>query len=597
MNAVAAVFGADPPESRAAVARMLDRMARAQGQRLIVAHALGAIGAAGRAPASAGMEDGTMLAGDIRLSNRAEVRAALGLDARVDDARLAVEAFAKSGAEFARQLVGEFALVILDPSGGRLLAVRDSLGMRPLYYRIDGRGVRLASELRALVEPGDEADEGYLAEALAGDVVDLQGTPYRSIKRVPAAHVLVASMSGTRLVRYWEPHPAVLEGRPAEHAERFREAFDESVRACCDGIDRVGVHLSGGLDSSSVLGTVMANTLAAPVTASLVLPWPESDERAWIAAAAAHWSLTPILVEPPSAPAAHGLSAIPEHRDLPDPPSFGPLLAPMHQALHAAGVDVVLTGLGGDQWWSGESAHMADLLRRGDLRALLAWKRAGGAMGESEWNWRSFVQNGMLPLVPARARRLARARVPARPPAWIERAFAARVDLMGRLRNRPPTPDAPSESWRRLRWRLDSGQEALVKERLDRMAVAHGVELRHPMYDRRLVELALATPDDARIADGRNRVVFRNAMADRLSPATFARSTKADLSPLLLAGARAADVERHLSLRRLTALGWIDTRAAASIVARARAGDLNAALPVWDLIGVEAWFDEIFGAE
>lgn len=599
MNAVAAVFGAAPAHARAAVETMLARMpARAAGQTVMVDAPPAAFAASGRAPAHADIAGAAVLAGDIRLANRREVRAALSMAPGAGDAALVLESYARRGLDFAGALAGDFAIVIFDRRERRLVAARDPLGIRPLYYRRDAGVLRVASELRALVEPGDRPDEGYLAEALAGDLVDTEGTAYAAVRRVPAAHLLVAAAGGVRLVRYWEPDIDVLHGSHADHQERLRDVFDEAVRACCEGHDRIGVHVSGGLDSSSVLGSVMANRVAVPVTGGNLLPWPEADERVWIDAVAARWALTPVLVEPSVDPAAHDLGGIAAHRDLPDMPTGAPLFAPLHTALREDGVGAVLTGFGGDQWWSGESAHMADLLRRADVAGLLAWKRAGPSMGDAPWSWRSFVRDGVLPLLPSAVRRAARRARPARPPAWIDRRFAARVGLTDRLRRRPDTRGAPSESWRRLRWRLDSGDEALAKERFDRMAVAHGVELRHPMYDRRLVELALATPDEARIAGGRNRVVLREAMGDRLAAAVRARTGKADLSALLIAASRAGDVQRHQSLPMLSSLGWIDRAAAQAIMRDAHeSGDHEAAAPFWYLVGLEAWLCEVFGAE
>lgn len=599
MNAVAAVFGAAPGQARAAVDVMLARMpARAAGQTMVCDEPPAVIAASGRTPAHADVAGAAVLAGDIRLANRREMRAALGAEAGAGDAALALESYVRRGLDFARPLAGDFAILIFDRRERRLVAARDPLGVRPLYYRRDAGVLRVASELQSLVEPGDVPDEGYLAEALAGDVVDTGSTAYAPVRRVPAAHLLVADAAGVRLLRYWTPDIDVEHRSAARHQERLRDVFDEAVRACCESDDRIGVHVSGGLDSSSVLGSVMANRFAVPVTGGNLLPWPEADERIWILAATGRWSLNPILVEPAVDPAAHDLNGMTAHRDLPDTPTGAPLFAPLHAAFRDRDVRVVLTGFGGDQWWSGESAHMADLLRRADLRGLAAWKRAGPSMGDSAWSWRSFARDGVLPVLPSAARRAARHVLPARPPAWVDRRFAARVGLIDRLRRRPDTRGAPSESWRRLRWRLDSGEEAITKERFDRMSIAHGVELRHPMYDRRLVELAFATPDEARIAGGRNRVVLREAMGDRLAPATRARTGKAGLSALLIAAARADDLQRHLALPTLSSLGWIDRAPALEIVRAAReSGDPDAAVPFWSLLGLEAWLSQLFGAE
>lgn len=242
-------------------------------------------------------------------------------------------------------------------------------------------------------------------------------------------------------------------------------------------------------------------------------------------------------------------------------------------------------------------AHMADLLRRGRFGALRQWHRAGESIGaEVAWSWGAFARNGVVSLLPSFLRRGARHLVPAALPPWIDPRFASRVGLRDRLRRRPITRGAKTESWRRMRWRLDSGEEAFTKERADRLAVASGLELRHPFYDRRLVELAFMTPEDGRIGPARNRAAMRAAMTPRLAPETAARVTKADVSRILIEAARAPDVRPHLSAPTLNLLGWVVPAEISALAARAiDAADPAAASSLWRVIGVEAWLAERFG--
>lgn len=590
MTAVAAVYGAALPAAHAAIDAAMGRMSRRAtgGAMHAIARDWARAAASGRAAAAMDRRDVAAVIGDLGPS--------AGPDAATPAAAL-LERYLSHPATWLDDLNGPAAFVVVDDRARRMIAVRDPLGIRPLYYRSDGHAVRIASDLAALVLPGDRPDEGYLAEALTGDIVDIEGTPYAAVRRVPAAHALVIDDAGVRLTRYWEPEPHAPRGRQADHRDRVRATFDLAVRDAVRGVDAVAVHVSGGLDSSSVLGSVIAGAGLTPVAGGNALPWPEADERRWMEATFRHWSLAPLVAMPAIDPPAHALDDIRTHRDLPDHPNGAPLFAPLHQAFRRAGARVVLTGFGGDQWWSGEPAHMADLLRRARLRDLLAWRRAGASMGDVAWTWSSFARNGLRPLVPAALRAAARHVRPVTPPAWVSPSLAARVHLVDRLRRRPDTRHAPSEAWRRLRWRLDSGEEAVAMTRFDRMSLDHGVDLRHPMYDRRLVALALATPDDARIGGGRNRVVLREAMRDRLAPEVYARTGKADLTPLLLAALRAPDVRPHLALHRLEQAGWIVPHAARAIVTRACAGDGDVALAAWSIVGVEAWLAEAFGAE
>lgn len=243
-------------------------------------------------------------------------------------------------------------------------------------------------------------------------------------------------------------------------------------------------------------------------------------------------------------------------------------------------------------------AYMADLARRLRLGDLRRWRAARASRGEEiAWSWPSFMRDGLLPLVPPFARRTARHLVPRQMPAWIDGTFARRVSLRDRLRRRPDTTNAPNESWRRMRWRLDSGEEAFAKERLDRLSAASGIELRHPFYDRRLVEAAFEMPQDARFGASCDRAVVRDAMASRLAPETLGRTTKADLSRLLVEGARAAEVQPYLRFDALNKLGWINRSEAGALTRRVvEDGNEDAAASLWRVIGVEAWLRESFEA-
>ena len=132
---------------------------------------------------------------------------------------------------------------------------------------------------------------------------------------------------------------------------------------------------------------------------------------------------------------------------------------------------------------------------------------------------------------------------------------------------------------------------------MDRLGVRFGMEMRHPMYDRRLIELAFSIPDSSRIADGRGRVVLREAMAPRLPCAVVGRTSKGDVSQVWIEAARSPDLEPYLGVPTLTALGWIRPRVVADIVERTRErGDTTAAHAFWLIVSVEAWFHEVFGA-
>lgn len=572
MNAVAAVFGAASAQAaRAAVSEMLDRMPeRAAGHRVIVAGEGGVVGAAGGGPAFS-TAAGAVLAGDLRLDNAADLRDELGLAPDVPDPVVVLEAFARWHDEFAAHLAGDFALVVLDRHQRRLIAVRDPLGVRPLFYRRGTTHVRCASELRALVAPGDGPDEGFLAEVLSGAIIDTEATAYLSVRRLPAGHALIATDADVRVVRYWEPPREPHAGSLSDHAERFRTVFDEAVRARCHGHARVGIQLSGGLNSASVFGAAHAGRLAAPVAGAVRFPWSADGEADPAAIAARRWSTDPLIVVQVD-PASHDPASVATHAGIPDDPAGSPMLAPLQSALGTAGAEIVLTGFGGAQWWGGGPSEPA------------------GA------RWSSFARPGLLKSIPHNLRRGAQRLMRGPLPSWIDPGFAARIDLRERLRRRRDTSGAPGETWRAMRRCLDSGEEAFRLERLDLLAVASGLEMRHPFYDRRLVDLAFAMPDAARLGGRTQRPARIEAMIDRLAPETALRPAGNDRSRLLVETARAAGVERYLRLPALSDLGWVNQREVAALAERVLTrGDAAAALPLFRIIAVEAWLSGVFG--
>lgn len=391
-NAVAAVFGApDSHVSRALVKTMLDRMAaRGAGHRTVVAEGAAVLAAAGRSPAFSNKPERAMLAGDLRLANRTELRAELGLPADAADAVIALEAFCRWGVESGRHLAGPFALVIFDRSESRLIVTTDPLGIRPLYYRRGSAHLRVASELQALVEEGDAADEGFLAEALAGTIVDREGTPFASIRRIPAAHALIADADGLKVQRYWEP-PGDLMPEAADVEHEFERLLHEAVATCCDGQAVVGVHLDGSAHSASLVAAVEALESTEPVRVST----PAAD------------------------PPAHDLGSIHRWLDLPDLPTGLPSLRMMCEPLKERGVTVLLSTLGGDMWPSSEPDEP-----RG-------WTAGVGQM-------------------PRRMRQLLKSFMPGVVPEWIDVRFAKRVGLADRLAGESAPADHAARTWDRL---------------------------------------------------------------------------------------------------------------------------------------------------
>jgi hypothetical protein len=314
--------------------------------------------------------------------------------------------------------------------------------------------------------------------------------------------------------------------------------------------------------------------LADVIPGAIVLPGREADRRVLADLVERAWIVPPVLIEPPMEPAETDLSAIATHRDLPDLPTGRPLMAPLLDAIHMRQAGAVLTAAGGNGWIAGSPARPSvRRLDTGKSPTSRGWRRASDAM-----------------------RRLAKQLVPEELPPWIDGAFAERTGLAERLAAGAASPAAPSQSWNHLRAWLESGDEALARERLDRLAVASDIELRHPFYDHRLLDAVFSMPQPSDQHERHAGRMLRDAMKDRVPEELLAQNPP-DLSNVLLAAARSPDVEPHLTVPMLSGLGWVDSAEVAKLVTRARSrGEAAAALPFWRVIGIEAWLKKVFGA-
>lgn len=213
------------------------------------------------------------VAGDIwivfngEIYNYIELRSellALGHCFRTDsDTEVLLQAYDRWGAECIHRLNGMFAFVILDKRTRQLFVARDRFGEKPLYYaRLPFGGLAFASEAKALLphpEIASNINESVLARHISGSALEFgEETLFSSILRLDAAHAMVVGIEDASVKhwRYWRPdYNTVREEETIESAcEHFMELFSSSVRARRRSDVAVGSNISGGIDSSAILG-------------------------------------------------------------------------------------------------------------------------------------------------------------------------------------------------------------------------------------------------------------------------------------------------------------------------------------------------------
>jgi len=470
-----------------------------------------------------------LLAGDLRLDNRDDLCRALGLGRGASDAWVALAAYRRWGEDFAAHLIGDFAVALWDGQAGRLVLARDALGVRPFYHARAGGALVFASAfdaLAALAGVPETLDLGHIRVVLEGGARAATATVFADVRKLAPAHVMVAGPGARRLTRYWSLADAPEQRfvRPEECAEAARALLVQAVEDRLGPPGAMGVHLSGGLDSSAVAILVARAAARCGAPAPKAYAWhpppgdaPTDDHRR-IDAAAAAAGLRVAHCPPGPGLLAEMLAADPVGR-----PVLNAAIALETASRHRAaadGVRVVLSGLGGDEGIGNSGAALfAELLARGRLAALILLLRAtDGPL------WKALLSRAVLPNLPAWAIGRLASRLQRRPvlPSLASAALVARTDA-------PPRKALAVRSVAEAQRRVFEGAD--LSDRLDEFTeagLAAGVSYRYPLLDRRLVAFAAGMPPDLLREGGVPRAFYRRVLAGILPPEMLDAPKSAD---------------------------------------------------------------------
>lgn len=404
---------------------------------------------------------------------------------------------------------GMWALAIFDTSTRELFLARDRFGIKPLLYAASPERFIFASEQRALVRSGliDTSVDMEVARRLLLDAFGIEGserTLFRQVRRLQGGHCMWLRQGKVSVKRWWRTldHLPPVPATEAERVARFRELFQDAVALRMRSDVPIGTCLSGGFDSSAVICAMAAHEKegmgprdSAAWRHAFVATFPGAlnDERPMAEEAAVWANVAPTFLEIGQADALTDLDQILD--DLDDVyialPSAIWLL---YRQLTQNNVTVSLDGHGADELMGG-------YLQEGQARAFQIRNAAEDLASRSK---------------------LARRCVDVLRALTLKRKGV--YFLRGGLRNLPaPLPliaedDVLPREWGGLNKRLyrmfHSTVLPTILRNFDRLSMAHGVEVRMPFMDWRLVTYTMALPESSKSADGYTKAVARRAMAN-----------------------------------------------------------------------------------
>lgn len=551
--------------------------------------------------------DGCIMTGDLRLDNREELISQLRdlirkSPADITDVELAMAAHQKWGEMFPKHLIGEFALILINPANRTWLLARDHIGARPLYYHANPDRFICASSIVALLQFDSvprQINEEYIADFIAY-IPEPGITAFRDVYSVKPGCVLTVTATGKiQERRYWslDPHKQIRFKDDADYEEAFTDLFSNAVRAGLRSDRPVMADLSGGLDSSSVVclsnQLILNGRAEAPSLEPVSLVYEEArtcDERKYIGYVEEHIDKQSHQLREDD---YRILSAEAAEPSIGGPSFFYPFSA-YHLAKKLTadklGARIILCGRGGDQILNSNpdpAPELNDLLKLG--RPLQLHQRLG------TWSqalnkpylalaWQSLV----YPALPLNLQVKCKPGHRSVPAPWIDSNFARRMHLLERRR-------APRDEFG-FRLPSERDQASGFLSVMRGIAVSHdyglhNVWVSYPFMHRPLVEFMQAIPFSQKVRPGETRSLLRRSLRQVLPPQTWARKgKKSPMEAIMRALNRESQRLRHLLTDPLVcAYGFASARPLLQALDRAKLGHDMAATDVINMVCLEVW--------
>lgn len=481
-------------------------------------------------------ETGIALAFWGRLDNRGELARLLGIDdaASPSDAQLVMSAWLHWGEAMPEQLLGDFVLAVLDPAQHRVFLARDPLGVKPLYYRIDGRALAFATSVAALKNMKGltlTPDTGWMARYMLHLSMSDKHTAYEEIAKLPPGHCMTVDQAGQKRLRrwfFWRDEASDCKRRDLRQVDAYREVLEEAIRCRMISDHPLGTENSGGIDSATITA-YLAHFMGEPGNNlhSFGFAMCEQEPAFILETSQAHRIVHNYLITAPNDEGGERIARTLKVLGYPEEHGNGSGHTPFYKECGLRGIRTLFSGFGGDEVVTNHGHHLPlELLDEGRYAQLLdilpgnplfRFLRLGKAMLMR----RKSPQYNLSLLQTWNARwphQLLRGEVVAELGLYEQFMETARYDAPYRRIN-----DFI------LQGLLKMPYIATRMENCTLMAASYGIDYRWPLWDVRLVQQYLSTPSVEKVGpQGIGRYLHRRAI-DGVVPHSVAWKPSKDM--------------------------------------------------------------------
>jgi asparagine synthase (glutamine-hydrolysing) len=488
------------------------------------------------------------------------------------DTEVLLRLYERDGIDMVRHLNGMFAIAILDRRQNRMYLIRDRIGVKPLFYWLQDGRLLFASEIKSILAAGvsPRMDHTALDQFLTFNYVPKPLTMFKGVVHLEPGCWLQIDPSGYRTHRWWElsNKSVILNRDESTWIEEFRDVLDDAVRLRLRCDVPFGAFLSGGIDSTTIVG-MMSKHLSDPVrTYAIGFHEPEYDESGFAQSASRRFG-TRHTMERVGTTLLDLWPRATWHCDQPHGDiSFLPTY---HLSkLAARDIKVVLTGDGADELFAGYDKHREFFdpkrthLYKTDAAFQRAYKEAISLFRpQSRLKLYSDRQRGQI-------------------------ADYDSFEALAPLFKNTTGMDRINQALYLDTQLLLSGNN-LVKP--DRMGMAVALEARTPFLDYRMMELAFRMPGELKLRGGETKYIYKQAIKDLIGEELAFRKKQMFTVPVgkwFRVGL--APLVRELLLNeRAKSRGLFSAEAVQSLVDQHQAGEMNHTRELRALIAVELW--------
>jgi asparagine synthase (glutamine-hydrolysing) len=525
------------------------------------------------------------------------------------DTEVVLAAFEQWGTRCFERFRGMFAIAIWDACQQRLVLARDRLGIKPLYIYRSGRDLCFGSELKAIfAHPSIPRllDWDALRDYLSLNYVPGPRTLIKGIEKLPPGHFLEFANGVARTECYWQlPHSPARKISVGDASVILDDLLTESIREHTISDMPLGVWLSGGLDSTTIVDYVARHSSKPVKTFSVAFESQCCDESKYFQEVARFYGTQHEEIE--LRPTHDVIEAISEFAEYSDEPGAdaGALPVWFLSKMSRRHVTVALSGEGSDEIFGGyltyKANRYADILRRapeslraGALKAIdRLWPVSDNKIS-FEYKLKRLLRGSMMhpdeahvywngTFAPDELRSM----------IVCAGDFGSSNDSLRSLYSSLRLGFEPSATG--LNRFLQFDQSYYLPDNLlykvDRMSMAHSLEVRPPFLDHRIVEFAAALPDDLKIRGGAQKFLLRHLMRDRLPKGVLGRRKagfdipahrwlRCELRPLL---------RETLSPRAVKEAGIFNSTSIQMLIDGHMDRTLNVGYHLWGLMTLHLW--------